>query len=76
MARKKAGGGKVAIVLDEDDDDLEPTGIKGGEVERYEVKIEPPIVSGRKAKAVRSISMKSYGSSTMQLLWLMIPWTP
>ena len=52
MARKKSGGGKVAIILD--DDDPEPTGIKGGEVERYEVKIEPPIVSGRKAKAVRS----------------------
>ncbi len=56
MARKKAAREKVTVVLDEDDtddDNLEP-GIKGGDVERYEVKIEPPIVGGRKMKAVRS----------------------
>jgi archaellum component FlaD/FlaE len=71
MARKKAGKEKVAIILDEedeDDDDIEPTGIRGGEVERYEVKVEPPIVSGRKSKVVRSggeveVPVKSEGGS-------------
>lgn len=53
MARKKAGTENVQIVLDEDDED-EDVGIKGGGVERYEVRIEPPMVRGRKAKAVRT----------------------
>ncbi len=55
MARNKAGKGKVKVILEDDDDeDLDFTGIKGGEVERYEVRVEPPIISGRKAKVVRS----------------------
>ncbi|HHD16231.1 MAG TPA: hypothetical protein ENK47_05935 [Euryarchaeota archaeon] len=58
MARKKAGKEKVKIVM-EDDEDL--TDIKGGEVERYEVRIGPPTVSGRKVKAVRSPDSETGG---------------
>jgi hypothetical protein len=58
MARKKAGKENVQIVLEEDDDE-EEVGIKGGGVERYEVRIEPPMVRGRKAKAVRTPGVES-----------------
>jgi archaellum component FlaC len=54
MARKKAGKEKARVVIDDDDDEEFEIGIKGGEVERYEVKVEPPIISGRKSKAVRT----------------------
>lgn len=54
MARKKAGKKAKVVLADEDDEEFETDGIKGGEVERYEVRVEPPIISGRKAKAVRT----------------------
>lgn len=76
MARKKAAE-EVTIVLEEDEEEEENSemGIKGGDVERYEVKIEPPIVGGRKMKVVRSQedrmgserdTVSSAGASKMQ----------
>ncbi len=62
MARRKAND--VEFVIEEDDgvadDELEVSSsskkgsIKGGNVERYEVSIGPPMVSGRKVKPLRS----------------------
>jgi archaellum component FlaD/FlaE len=66
MARRKAKSKDVEFVIEEDDDiqdeedEVEVStsprraGVTGGDVERYEVRIGPPMVSGRKVKPVMS----------------------
>jgi archaellum component FlaD/FlaE len=76
MVRRKGRSSDVEFVIDEEEDDLEEIeeeenvevstparkqGVKGGDVERYEVRIGPPMVSGRKVKPVRSPEEKVEG---------------
>ncbi|MGA1866083.1 MAG: FlaD/FlaE family flagellar protein [Thermoplasmatota archaeon] len=69
MVKPKDRSSDVEFVLEEDDiiDDEEvevstaakKAGIRGGGVERYEVRIGPPIVSGRKVKPLRTPEEKA-----------------
>jgi len=73
MVRRKGRSSDVEFVIDEEDDGLEEDeavevstparkeGVKTGDVERYEVRIGPPMVSGRKVKPVRSPEEKVEG---------------
>ncbi|MBN1391054.1 MAG: hypothetical protein JXA22_10485 [Candidatus Thermoplasmatota archaeon] len=64
MVKPKDRSSEVEFVLEEEDivdeDELEvsasarKTDVRAGEVERYEVRIGPPIVSGRKVKPLRT----------------------
>ncbi|MFO8050251.1 MAG: FlaD/FlaE family flagellar protein [Thermoplasmatota archaeon] len=59
MARAEGDQEELDFVLDEDEEEVEVSSssrskVKGGGVERYEVRIGPPLVSGRKVKPVRT----------------------
>ncbi|MBN1540259.1 MAG: hypothetical protein JW939_08960, partial [Candidatus Thermoplasmatota archaeon] len=66
MVKPKDRSRDVEFVLEEEDDIIDDeeveistaaarkAGVRAGEVERYEVRIGPPIVSGRKVKPLRT----------------------